>query len=225
MAPRDGSTPSGGAASNAEPESASQRGVETQGKCDTETVYDIHPKEYQTPNDNTEQEPGSSRQSVTDAGSTHGQEGKRRASSSPAEDHSAKRVKSAEEDSPEFVASGEAAEGSGLAGNPDTENQEPASPVEQSPRSRGASEPIPSVENGRTAQAARIVEDASSGDENASVAEVIDLVGSDADMDSASESSDDSSAWWSQTDDESWMSDSVSEIRNPWSLDSSAFTD
>ena len=54
---------------------------------------------------------------------------------------------------------------------------------------------------------------------------MIDLVGSDADMDSASESSDDSSAWWSQTDDESWMSDSVSEIKNPWSLDSSAFTD
>lgn len=44
VAPRDGATPSEGAASNAEPEAVSQHGVETEGNCDTETVSEIHPK-------------------------------------------------------------------------------------------------------------------------------------------------------------------------------------
>ena len=45
VAPRDGAAPSGGAASNAEPEAASQHDVETEGKCDTEIVSEIHPKD------------------------------------------------------------------------------------------------------------------------------------------------------------------------------------
>ncbi|PKY07459.1 hypothetical protein P168DRAFT_279431 [Aspergillus campestris IBT 28561] len=148
---------------------------------------------------NEEKESGSSRQSVTDAGSTPGQEGKRRASSSP-DGHTAKRVKSAKDDSPERAATGEAVEGSGLVGSPGTESQEPASSVEQGPRSRGTSEPIPSVEDDLATQTARVAEDASS-------VEVIDLAESDVDRDTASESSD-SSVWWGQTDDESSESDS-----------------
>ncbi|PLN76849.1 hypothetical protein BDW42DRAFT_196886 [Aspergillus taichungensis] len=188
--------PGDGATSTAEPEAVSQRVVETEEQepgLSHQSVTDAGSTLGQEIKRRASFSPG---RSATDAGSTFGQERKRRASSSPAGEHPSKRVKSAEDGSLERVASGEAGEGSGLAGNPDTEGQEPVSPVEQVPRSRSVSEPIPFVENG---QAARGIEDANS-------VGVIDLVESDVDTDSGSESSD-SSVWLSETDDETGRSD------------------